>query len=317
MCGIFAIFSSSLDPQALRKTLIACSSELRHRGPDWSGYVVVEADPDAGVPLAHGIAHERLAIMDPESGSQPLVSSDGKVVVAANGEVYNYREVYDSLVRPYAPATGSDCEVILPLWEEMGPSRDLPNALRGMFSVIVYDQRTDTYFVFRDHVGKTPLYVGWGDDGSTWFASEMKSIVGRCSKFRNFPPGHCYASRGPRAGEFVRWYRPDWAPEMTPGREPPRGKFQEVSVFLPLRVRDGTDPSAAGAGRNEAYGDGTSGDERSSPPRRSSDGVRPLAMFRLLWGGMAPPFFSDRWTDAFDRSPSLPPPPPPTPNLST
>ena len=230
MCGIFAIFSSSLDPQTLRKTLITCSSELRHRGPDWSGYVVVESDAGAGIPLSHGIAHERLAIMDPESGSQPLVSADGSVVVAANGEVYNYKEVYDGLTRPYVPATGSDCEVVLPLWDECGPTSDLPNALRGMFSVITYDRKTDTYFVFRDHVGKTPLYVGWGDDGSVWFASEMKSLVaGKCSRFQNFPPGHCYASKGPNAGEFVRWYKPDWAPEMKPGVEPPRGKFQEVS----------------------------------------------------------------------------------------
>ena len=229
MCGIFAIFSSSLPAPDLRKELIKCSSELRHRGPDWSGYVVVEKDPPAHRPLNHGIAHERLAIMDPESGSQPLVSRDGNVIVAANGEVYNYKELFANLTSSYTPATGSDCEVILPLWGEHGPSPDLPNKLRGMFSVIVYDKSTDAYFIFRDHIGKTPLYIGWGNDGSVYVGSEMKSLVGECTKFQNFPPGHCYSNKGPRAGEFVRWYKPNWAPEMKPGLAPPTDKFQPVS----------------------------------------------------------------------------------------
>lgn len=243
MCGILAIFSSSLDPTTLRKTLISSSSLLRHRGPDWSGYIVIEEGT-----LTHGIAHERLAIMDPESGSQPLVSADGTVIVAANGEVYNYRELYDTLQTTataamadsnhetsssYVPRTGSDCEVLLPLWiQKYGrqPSSHLPNALRGMFSIIMYDTSTHTYFLFRDHVGKTPLYIGWDDeDGSMWVASEMKSMVGHCRTFQNFPPGHWYTNRGPHAGEFVRWYQPAWAPAMQPPGplvSVPTGKFQ-------------------------------------------------------------------------------------------
>ena len=230
MCGIFAIFSSSLDAPELRKELIKCSSELRHRGPDWSGYVVVDKDVGAGIPLNHGIAHERLAIMDPESGSQPLVSPDGNVIVAANGEVYNYKELYAGLSTPYTPMTGSDCECMLPLYAEHGASPEVPNKLRGMFSVIMYDKATDTFFIFRDHIGKTPLYIGWGNDGSVYVGSEMKSMVGQCAKFQNFPPGFCYSNKGPNAGEFVRWYKPSWAPEMKPGLPPPKEKFQAVSV---------------------------------------------------------------------------------------
>lgn len=230
MCGIFAIFSSSLDAPELRKELIKCSSELRHRGPDWSGYVVVDKDVGAGIPLNHGIAHERLAIMDPESGSQPLVSPDGNVIVAANGEVYNYKELYAGLSTPYTPMTGSDCECMLPLYAEHGASPEVPNKLRGMFSVIMYDKATDTFFIFRDHIGKTPLYIGWGNDGSVYVGSEMKSMVGQCAKFQNFPPGFCYTNKGPNAGEFVRWYKPSWAPEMKPGLPPPKEKFQAVSV---------------------------------------------------------------------------------------
>ncbi|EJK52637.1 hypothetical protein THAOC_28062 [Thalassiosira oceanica] len=226
MCGIFAIFSSSLPKGDLRKELIQCSSKLRHRGPDWSGYVVVEKDESKGISMNHGIAHERLAIMDPESGSQPLVSRGGNLIVAANGEVYNYKELYSALSTPYEPMTGSDCEVMIPLWDELGPSPELPNKLRGMYSVIMYDKASDTYFIFRDNVGKTPLYIGWGNDGSVYVASEMKSLVNECTRFQNFPPGHCYSNKGPNPGEFVRWYKPNWAPEMKPGLPPPKEKFQ-------------------------------------------------------------------------------------------
>jgi len=226
MCGIFAIFSSSLSAADLRKQLIKCSSKIRHRGPDWSGYLVIDKDPAANRPLNHGIAHERLAIMDPESGSQPLVSRDGNVIVAVNGEVYNYKELFAGLSTPYTPLTGSDCEVMLPLWAELGSSPELPNKLRGMFSVIMYDKETDAVFIFRDHMGKTPLYIGWGNDGSVYVGSEMKTMVGECNKFQNFPPGHCYTNKGPNAGKFVRWYTPKWAPEMKPGLEPPKEKFQ-------------------------------------------------------------------------------------------
>lgn len=229
MCGIFAIFSSSLPEADLRRELITCSSRLRHRGPDWSGYMVISADAEIGIPLPHGIAHERLAIMDPESGSQPLVSHDGNVIVAANGEIYNYKELYDELKTPYKPKTGSDCEVILPIYEECGPSVDVCKKLRGMFSFILYDKAKDLFFIARDHLGITPLYIGWGNDGSVYISSEMKSLIGECSKFQQFPPGHIYCNKGENAGEFKRWFTPSWAPEMLPGLPPPTQKFQAVS----------------------------------------------------------------------------------------
>lgn len=232
MCGIFAIFSSSLPEVELRKELITCSTTLRHRGPDWSGYKVISADPDNGIPLPHGIAHERLAIMDPDSGSQPLVSRDGSVVVAANGEIYNYKELYETLKEPYKPMTGSDCEVILPLYAEHGPTEALCKELRGMFSFILYDKKTDTFLIARDHIGITPLYIGWGNDGSVYVASEMKGLIGECNKFQQFPPGHIYSNKGDNAGEFVRWYKPNWAPELKPGLPPPTDKYQAVSPSL-------------------------------------------------------------------------------------
>jgi asparagine synthase (glutamine-hydrolysing) len=229
MCGIFAIFSSSLPEADLRKELIACSQKLRHRGPDWSGYKVIEADASMNIPHPHGIAHERLAIMDPESGEQPLVSADGNVMVAANGEIYNYKELYHELKEPYTPQTGSDCEVILPLYAEHGPTLDMVRNLRGMFSFILYDRTTDIYFIVRDHMGITPLYIGWGNDGSVYVASEMKSLIDECTKFQWFPPGHVYCNKGEHAGQFQRWYTPNWAPEMLPGGPLPKDPYQTVS----------------------------------------------------------------------------------------
>lgn len=110
MCGILAVFGSSLSDIELRKKVIECSQRLRHRGPDWSGYLVE---------TGNGIGHERLAIIDPESGAQPLYSKDKNIVVAANGEIYNYKELYAGLKKPYSPLTGSDCEVCIPLYEEV------------------------------------------------------------------------------------------------------------------------------------------------------------------------------------------------------
>ena len=236
MCGIFAIFSSSLPEVELRRELIACSSKLRHRGPDWSGYIVVEANPERNVPLPHGIAHERLAIMDPESGSQPLTSPDGHIIVAANGEIYNYKELYHELKKPYTPKTGSDCEVILPLYDEHGPTVEMIQNLRGMFSFILYDRITNTYLIARDHMGKTPLYIGWANDGSIYVGSEMKSLVGQCSKLQNFPPGHIYVSVNGAPGEFTRWYKPVWAPEMLPGGPLPTMHYQPVSDNVSITV---------------------------------------------------------------------------------
>lgn len=229
MCGIFAIFSSSLSESDLRRELISCSTQLRHRGPDWSGYKVIEADASMNIAHAHGIAHERLAIMDPESGSQPLVSRDGSVIVAANGEIYNYKELYEALETPYEPQTGSDCEVLLPLYEQYGASVDFPKQLRGMFSFILYDRRKDLYLIVRDHLGITPLYIGWGNDGSVYVGSEMKSLHASCTKYQCFPPGHMYCSTDK---EFKRWFTPNWAPEMKPGVPLPKSKYNAVRPMM-------------------------------------------------------------------------------------
>lgn len=199
MCGILAIFGSSLPAEELRTLMIKCAQKLRHRGPDWSGYQIHGSN---------GIAHERLAIIDPDSGSQPLVSPDGNVIVAANGEIYNYRELYAELKADgstYEPVTGSDCEVVIPLYLKYG--MDFVNRLRGMFSFVLYDKRDERFVAVRDHMGITPLYYGHGADGSAWFSSEMKSLCEDCATFAQAPPGHYYDSA---TGDFQRWWNPSW-----------------------------------------------------------------------------------------------------------
>ena len=203
MCGILGLFGSSLSDSELRKKLIDCSKLQLHRGPDWSGYFL---DRDVG------IAHERLAIIDPESGAQPLVSRDGNIVVAANGEIYNYRELYADLPSPYKALTGSDCEVVIPLYEQYGIA-NFPNMLRGMFSFIIFDKKDRSYYAVRDHVGITPLYIGYGADGSIWFSSEMKSIAAECARFEQFLPGHYFSSK---EGGMKRWYNPIWMQPALP-----------------------------------------------------------------------------------------------------
>jgi asparagine synthase (glutamine-hydrolysing) len=272
MCGIFAILSSALNENELRKVLIQCSSTLRHRGPDWSGYKVITSNTTTTTnnnnnnatttaeEHIHGIAHERLAIIDPESGSQPLISPDDNIIVAANGEIYNYKELYDELEQdaiknnqtPYVPLTGSDCEVLIPLYMKYGPSILVPNKLRGMFSFILYDRMKQIYFIVRDHMGITPLYIGYGKmDGSIYIGSEMKSLHEYCNQLQQFPPGFIYTNAPVAVEEddddvetattmnhhsndkkFHRWFQPSWAPHMKPGVSIPTEPLQLVSSPL-------------------------------------------------------------------------------------
>jgi len=204
MCGILGIFGSSLSEADLRKKLIECSKLLVHRGPDWSGYVV-----DGNV----AIAHERLAIIDPESGAQPLKSHDGDIIVAANGEIYNYKELYSGLKTPYSPLTGSDCEVVIPLFQQLGIEK-FPELLRGMFSFIIFNKKDRSFYAVRDHVGITPLYIGYGADGSIWFASEMKALAQDCAMFEQFLPGHYYSSKA--GGGIKKWFNPNWMSPALP-----------------------------------------------------------------------------------------------------
>mmetsp|Transcript_9015 Transcript_9015/g.14958 ORF Transcript_9015/g.14958 Transcript_9015/m.14958 type:complete len:587 (+) Transcript_9015:82-1842(+) len=217
MCGILGIFGSSLSETELRKKLIECSLRLRHRGPDWSGYFVEGSN---------GLAHERLAIIDPESGAQPLFSPERDIVVAANGEIYNYQDLYSQLDVKYKPTTDSDCEAVIPLYQQYGIEK-FPGMLRGMFSLIVYDRSDKSFMAVRDHVGITPLYIGYGSDGSIWLASEMKSLAMDCSRFEQFPPGHYFSSK---TGQLTRYYNPLWREPKLPTTPYDHVKLRESFV---------------------------------------------------------------------------------------
>ncbi|MDR0681032.1 MAG: asparagine synthase B [Dysgonamonadaceae bacterium] len=202
MCGIIGIFDLKEPAGKLRPQVLAMSKKIRHRGPDWSGIYCSN----------HVIlAHERLAIVDPKSGKQPLYSSDGKVVLAVNGEIYNHQEIRDRQVT-YDFKTKSDCEVILSLYKEKGV--DFLEDLNGIFAFALYDAENDAYLIARDHIGIIPLYMGWDKTNALYVASELKSLEGYCDKIEIFPPGHyLYSIHDTQENDqsgLVRWYKRDW-----------------------------------------------------------------------------------------------------------
>ena len=196
MCGIVCAFDLKESSEKLRPQLLEMSKKVRHRGPDWNGIYAGEKAI---------LAHERLAIVDPASGKQPLFSADGKLILAANGEIYNHRELREQFEGKYDFQTQSDCEVILALYQEKGV--DFVDDMNGIFGFALYDSEKDEYFIARDHMGIIPLYIGWDKNGTFYVASELKAPEGTCSKIELFPPGH-YMHSG--TGEFVRWYKRDW-----------------------------------------------------------------------------------------------------------
>jgi asparagine synthase (glutamine-hydrolysing) len=197
MCGIVGIFELKESAEKLRPQALAMSKKIRHRGPDWSGiYCSKKAI----------LAHERLAIVDPQSGGQPLYSPDGKVVLAVNGEIYNHLEIRERQAETYDFKTRSDCEVILSLYKEKGV--DFLEDLNGIFAFALYDEENDAYLIARDHIGIIPLYMGWDKAGTFYVASELKSLEGYCDKIESFPPGHYLYSKN--GGKLTPWYSRDW-----------------------------------------------------------------------------------------------------------
>ncbi|MCD8418077.1 asparagine synthase B [Tenacibaculum finnmarkense genomovar finnmarkense] len=196
MCGIVCAFDLKQPSDSLRPQVLEMAKKIRHRGPDWSG---VYSDDKVIM------AHERLAIVDPASGQQPLFSADKKLILAANGEIYNHRELAKNLTNSYEFQTASDCEVILALYKEKGV--DFLDDLNGIFGFALYDVEKDEYFIARDHMGIIPLYIGWDQNGTFYVASELKALEGTCSKIELFPPGHYMSSKD---GKFVQWYKRDW-----------------------------------------------------------------------------------------------------------
>ena len=196
MCGIVAILQVKAQTKALREKALRMSQKIRHRGPDWSGIYC------GGSAI---LAHERLSIVDPESGGQPLFSPDRKQILAVNGEIYNHHDIRRRFAGQYDFQTGSDCEVILALYREKGI--DFLEDLSGIFAFVLYDEERDEFLIARDPIGVIPLYIGYDDNGMVYVASELKALEGQCERYEPFLPGHYYWSKQPG---MQRYYRRDW-----------------------------------------------------------------------------------------------------------
>ncbi|MDE0472374.1 MAG: asparagine synthase B [Ekhidna sp.] len=197
MCGIVCVFNcDESNISELRSQVLKQSGKVRHRGPDWSGIYV-------GNNVL--MAHERLAIVDPQSGVQPLYSPDKKQILAANGEIYNYKQLKEKLKNNYPFKTRSDCEILLALYQEK--DLNFVKSLNGIFGFAIYDEETDDYLIARDHMGIIPLYMGRDVKGRLYVASEMKALESYCNRIEEFPPGHFLSSKHDAP---VRWYSRPW-----------------------------------------------------------------------------------------------------------
>ena len=216
MCGIVSIFNIQEQTPELRQQALRMSQKIRHRGPDWSRIYC------GGSAI---LAHERLSIVDPESGRQPLFAPDKKQVLAVNGEIYNHQNIRARFADTYQFQTGSDCEVILSLYREMRADTDFATLiyqgedavhsricqmleqLNGIFAFALYDVERDEFLIARDPIGVIPLYIGYDKDGKVMVASELKALEGQCDHYEPFLPGHYYYSKTPG---MKRYYTRDW-----------------------------------------------------------------------------------------------------------
>ena len=233
MCGIVGIFNIGEQTPELRQKALRMSQKIRHRGPDWSG---IYTGPSAI------LCHERLSIVDPESGRQPLFAPDKKQVLAVNGEIYNHTSIRQS-TSDYQYQTGSDCEVILALyreWKANGASSFVPllERLSGIFAFALYDVEDGSFLIARDPIGVIPLYIGYDKDGKVYVASELKALEGQCDRYEPFLPGHYYWSREADKG-MQRWFTRGWMQgETVPKEELSYGDaVEEVRLGLMSAVK--------------------------------------------------------------------------------
>jgi asparagine synthase (glutamine-hydrolysing) len=234
MCGI----TGYINPNGVSEIEINAMNEaVRHRGPDDAGIYI---DPKGRA----GLGHQRLSIIDLDSGRQPIANEDGSIVIVFNGEIYNYQDIKADLKDQHTFRTKSDTEVILHLYEEQGEA--CVEHLRGMFAFAIYDVRLNKLFIARDHLGQKPLYY-YHDDHTFAFASEIKALLtlkpelreldhnalyeyltiriitpprSMFCKIKKLPPGHCLKFQGNQS-EVKRYWNLTFEPKLT-------GDFSEI-----------------------------------------------------------------------------------------
>jgi len=166
MCGICGIYDYRKKAAIVRTTLVSMAECLTHRGPDDEGYYIHNNI---------GLGHTRLAIIDLNTGHQPIHNEDKTISVILNGEIYNYKELRQSLTQKgHVFTTGSDTEVIVHAYESYGI--DFLDHIDGMFAIALWDEPNQSLFLIRDRVGKKPLYYT-NIAGSFYFSSEIKSFL--------------------------------------------------------------------------------------------------------------------------------------------
>ncbi len=186
MCSIMGVCGSDYTKDFTKSRFEDCFNRTISRGPDMSKVVETEM----GL-----LAFHRLAIMDlNETGMQPFERNGSYVV--CNGELYGFRKIKKELEKKYRFTSDSDCEILLPMYEEYG--LDLFRMLDAEFALILFDAKSKKYIAARDPIGIRPLFYGYTDSGTAVFASEAKNLIGLVKNVIPFPPGHYYID-----GKFI------------------------------------------------------------------------------------------------------------------
>jgi asparagine synthase (glutamine-hydrolysing) len=188
MCGIWGLFNAKGDEVELRKIVCRLMKRIRHRGPDASGihhYVTKDGKHNF-------IGHERLSIVDPLQGDQPIKTDNGLVSTCVNGEIYNHIELRQLVKSNHFTYKGhGDSQIVTALYGEVDINT-LFNSFSGKFGIIIYDHTKERFYIGRDHIGIIPVYIGKGKDGEFWVCSELKGIHDHAQNVEILLPGINY-----------------------------------------------------------------------------------------------------------------------------
>ena len=236
MCGIFSVHYLKGEPKPNRERIYKLAKRLRHRGPD--SYKIDKFEHSENEQTF--MVHKRLAIVAPgESGEQPLYTDGGKqTCFIANGEIYNHQKLRETFNIEHP--NKSDCQVIGHVYENFG-ALEFSKHLDGMFATVIEDRKTGRLIASRDHMGKIPMYMAKGKDGSFWFASEMKCLHDDpgVESYQLFPPGFVWVKeKDEKEGTWTRWYDEKWITdeEYVPEKRADLSELRETVVLSLIHI---------------------------------------------------------------------------------